>query len=181
MWRYVCNTRTCTQKILYFHVFPEESHLSPSALGKNIMFSGKNTIFPDNTRKIMCRRGPFWKDHLFRKFEENIIFPCIFLWERSSFIFRLRGEIIFSRKRNIIFLDNTGKVMFQRDFFGKVIFSVSLEKENMLFRAVCMTKITLLFLFSAMPLLGRPKITVWERQIFKKKLLRKFRVCVYLT
>ena len=35
-------------------------------------FREKNTIFPDNTRKIMCRRGPFWKDHLFRKFEENI-------------------------------------------------------------------------------------------------------------
>ena len=41
-------------------------------------FQEKKPIFPDNTRKIMCRRGPFWKDHLFRKFEENIIFPCIF-------------------------------------------------------------------------------------------------------
>ena len=39
-------------------------------------FRENNTVLPDNTRKIMCRCSPFWKDHLFRKFEENIIFPC---------------------------------------------------------------------------------------------------------
>ena len=42
-------------------------------------FWGKNIIFPDNTRKIMSSRGSFSKDHLFRKLEENVIFPCIFL------------------------------------------------------------------------------------------------------
>ena len=61
-----------------FHVFPEKGRLSLSAQGKRIMFSGKNTIFPDNTRKIMCRRGTFWKYHIFKRSEENIIFPCIF-------------------------------------------------------------------------------------------------------
>ena len=44
---------------------------------KRSCFWEKNTIFPDNTRKIMCRRGTFWKDHIFRRLEENI-FPCIF-------------------------------------------------------------------------------------------------------
>ena len=63
---------------LCFHVFPEKDRLSFPAQGKKIMCSGKNTIFPDSTRNIMCRSGPFWKDHLFRRFEENIIFPCIF-------------------------------------------------------------------------------------------------------
>ena len=76
---HVCNTRTCTQKMPYFYIFLEKGRLSLSARGKNIMFSGKNAIFPNNTRKIMCRRSPFWKDHFFRKFEENIILPCIFL------------------------------------------------------------------------------------------------------
>ena len=61
-----------------FHVFPGKGRFSLSAQGKQIMFLGKNTIFPDNTRKIMCRRGTFWKDHIFRRPEENIIFPCIF-------------------------------------------------------------------------------------------------------
>ena len=103
---------------------------------KNIMFSGKNTIFPDNTRKIMSRRGPFCKDLLFRKFEENVIFPCIFFWEISSFIVRLRCQIIFLGKRNMVFPDNTRKIIFQRNFFGKIIFSGRLEKENMVFRAV---------------------------------------------
>ena len=53
------------------------SHFLPNE--KISCFREKNTVFPDNTRKIMSQRGPFWKDHLFRKFEENIIFPCIFL------------------------------------------------------------------------------------------------------
>ena len=61
-----------------FHIFPGKGRLLLSAQWKKIMFSGKNTIFPDNTRKIMCRRGTFWKDHIFRRLEENIIFPCIF-------------------------------------------------------------------------------------------------------
>ena len=61
-----------------FHVFPGKGHLSLPAQGKKIMFSGKNTIFTDNTRRTMRRRVPFWKDHLFRRPEGNIIFPCIF-------------------------------------------------------------------------------------------------------
>ena len=52
-----------------FHFLPRE---------KRSCFREKYIIFPDNTRKIMCRRDTFWKDHIFRKFEENIIFPCIF-------------------------------------------------------------------------------------------------------
>ena len=81
-WRHVCNTRTCTQKMSYFHVFScismyflrrTASHFLPRE--KISCFREKNTIFPDNTRKIMCQRGPFLKDHLFRRFEENIIFP----------------------------------------------------------------------------------------------------------
>ena len=42
----------------------------------------------------------------------------------------------FSGKRNIIFHDNTRKIIFQRNFFGKTIFSEHLEKENIVFRAV---------------------------------------------
>ena len=87
-------------------------------------FWEKNAIFPDNTRKIMCRRDPFQKDHLFRKFEENIIFPCFFgfFWERSSFIFRLGYEIIFSGKRKIIFSDNTREIIFQHNFLERPSF-----------------------------------------------------------
>ena len=63
-------------------------HVSMYFLGKAVFrflprvkrscFQEKNTIFPDNTRKITCRRGTLWKDHNFRRSEENIIFPCIF-------------------------------------------------------------------------------------------------------
>ena len=61
-----------------FHVFPGKGCVSLSALLKKIMFSGKKTIFADNAKKIMCRHGAFWKDHLFGGPEENIIFLCIF-------------------------------------------------------------------------------------------------------
>ena len=44
--------------------------------------------------------------------------------------------MIFSGKRNIIFPDNTRKIIFLRDFFGKIIFLEHLGKENMVFRAV---------------------------------------------
>ena len=60
----------------------------------------------------------------------------VFFWDRSSFLFRLRNKIILSGKRNIFFLDNTRKIIFQCNFFEKTIFSKYLEKENMVFRAV---------------------------------------------
>ena len=81
-------------------------------------FWGKSTIFPDSTRKIMSQRNPFWKDHLFRTFEENITLPCIFL-RKASFIFCLTGKIIFSGRKNIIFPDNKRKIVFQDRIFSK--------------------------------------------------------------
>ena len=45
-------------------------------------------------------------------------------------------KTIFSGKRNVIFPDNTRKIIFQCNFSGKTIFSGRLEKENMVFRAV---------------------------------------------
>ena len=45
----------------------------------------------------------------------------------------------------MIFLDNTRKIIFPRDFFGKIIFSGRLEKENMVFRAVLSAMINIIF------------------------------------
>ena len=104
-----------------FHFLPNK---------KRLCFRETNTIFPDNTRKIICRHGPFWKDHLFRRSQENIIFPCIFQ-ERPSFIFRLRCKIIFSGKGNIIFPNNTRKIMFQHQVFWKDhLFRASGKRKN---------------------------------------------------
>ena len=102
---------------------------------KRSCFWEKNIVFPDNTRKIMRLRSTLWKDHIFRRSEENIKFPCIF-YERSFFIFRSTCKIIFSGKRNIILTDNTRKIIFHPNFFGKTIFSGRPEKGNMVFRAV---------------------------------------------
>ena len=70
---------------------------------------------------------------------KKISYFYVFFRERSSFIFYLRCHIIFSGKRSMIFPDNKRKIIFPRDFFGKIIFSGRLEKENMAFRAVTVT------------------------------------------
>ena len=57
-WLHVCNTRTCTQKLSYFHVFTEECHLSPSAQGKN-MFSGKKYHLSREYKKDHVTARPF--------------------------------------------------------------------------------------------------------------------------
>ena len=102
---------------------------------KRSCFREKNTIFPDNTRKIMCRRGTLWKDHIFRGSKENIIFPCIF-YERPSFIFSPTCKIIFSGKRDIIFPDNTRKIVFQRNFLERPSFQ-DVWKRKILFSVQC--------------------------------------------
>ena len=124
------------ESIKFLSISWKRSSLTPLARKKYHVFGEKkHSIFPDNTRKIMSRRGPFWKDHLFNTFEEISYFRAFF-WEWSSSIFCLRGKIIFSGKRDIIFPNNKRKTIFQRDFFGKTIFSGRLEKENMVFRVV---------------------------------------------
>ena len=123
-----------TENIIFSCISWERSSLAFCPRKKYRAFGKKNTILPDNTRKIMSRRGPFWKDLLFGRPEENIIFPCIFL-KRIIFHFPSKVKIIFSWKRNMIFPNNTRKIIFQRNFFGKTIFSGRLEKETMVFRA----------------------------------------------
>ena len=40
----------------------------------------------------------FWKYHLFKTFEKNILFPCIFFEKWSSLLWRIKNKIIFSGK-----------------------------------------------------------------------------------
>ena len=81
--------------VIFIHIY-RKYHISMYFLRKTIFhfpskekishFPEKNTIFPDNIRKIIFQRDFFWKDHLFGAFEENIIFPCIF-FERDHLSF----------------------------------------------------------------------------------------------
>ena len=72
---------------MYF--FFDKDHLSFSLHRENFIFSRKrNVFFPDGTRKIIFQEDFFGKDHLFRTFEENIIFPCIFLRKNVYFTHR---------------------------------------------------------------------------------------------
>ena len=60
--------------------FYKDHPLSFSAQRKNIIFSGKKKHHLCRYYKKNCVQVRIsWKDHLFRTFEENIIFPGIFL------------------------------------------------------------------------------------------------------
>ena len=108
----------------------KQDHISFSVRRKYIMFSGKtNVIFPDDIRKIIFQCH-FFGNATFSEHLMNISYFHVFFWERSSFIFRLKNKIIFLGKRNIIFRDDTRKIIFQCNFYGKIIFSEHLEKEN---------------------------------------------------
>ena len=64
-WCNVCNTRTCKQKVSYFHVFPE---------------NGRSHFLP--REKISCFRGK--KIHLSRWYKKNHV-PAWPLLEKPSF------------------------------------------------------------------------------------------------
>ena len=73
-----------------------------------------------------------------------MIYPCIFL---KQIIFNLlsKEKVPIFRKGNIMFPNNTIKIIFQHDFFGKTIFSEHLQK-NAVFRAVHHTNCLVLLL-----------------------------------
>ena len=135
--------RRATTFVTPVHV-QRKCHISIYFLGRTsphfvpkekICFQEKDAIFPDNTKNIMCRHGPFWKVHLFRKFEENIIFPCIF-FRKIIFVFCLRYKIIFLGKRNILFPDNTRKIIFQSNFLERLSFQ-NVWKKKIWFSVQC--------------------------------------------
>ena len=83
-----------------------------------------------------CAGAAYFGKTIFSESLKKISYFLVFFRERSSFIFRLRYKIIFSGRRKIAFSDNTKRIIFQRNLFGKTIFSGRLEKENTVFHAL---------------------------------------------
>ena len=123
LWR-LC---LCTENFIFPRISPFKETIS--------FLGGKNTIFPDNTRKIIFRCNSFEKT-IFSEHLKTISNFHVFFEERSSFISRPGGKTIFSGKRNIIFPDNTRNIMFQHDFFGKTMTLGRPEEENVVFCVV---------------------------------------------
>ena len=95
---------------------------------KKIYPGKKNTIFADNTRKDMFQCGLFEKI-IFSKHLKKISYFHVFFRERSSFIFRASGKIIFSGIRNIIFPHNTRNIIFQDNILERPSFQDVREKK----------------------------------------------------
>ena len=108
------------KKISYFHVLLEKDHLLFSIQSKTSYFPGKNTAFPDNTRKIIFHRD-FFGNTIFLEHLKKI---HISMWFLRMIIFHL-----FSEKINIICPDiTTKKIICQCYFFGKTIFLEHLKE-----------------------------------------------------
>ena len=122
--------------------------------GSRLFLAGRCIMFP-----CISREGPFFtscagkKDHIFGKkyqiIQERLCAGAAPFGETifsggpkkiSYFhVFFKKDHLSFSVqgvKRNIIFLENTRKIIFQLDPFENTIFSGRLGKENMAFRAV---------------------------------------------
>ena len=93
-------------KIIFFH-FPPKEKIS-------YFLEKRNTIFPDITKKIVFR-CEFLGKTILSEYLKKISYFQVYFWERSSFLLCLKNKITFSGKRNIIFPDNTRKIIFQCD------------------------------------------------------------------
>ena len=91
--------------IIFFHFPPKE---------KIYFLEKRNTNFPDITKMIVFR-CEFLGKTILSEHLKTISYFQIYFWERSSFLLCLKNEITFSGERNIIFPDNTRKVIFQWD------------------------------------------------------------------
>ena len=119
-------------------------HVSVYFLGKVISPSfsvqGKGTMFSVIQNMVIqersCPRVVIFEKTIFSDSLKKTSYFRVFFWREIIFHLPPGGKIIFSGRRNIIFPNNTRKIIFQRECFGKTIFSGSLEKENMDFHAV---------------------------------------------
>ena len=66
------------------------------------------------------------RNHFYRIYREHHI--SMYFLRKIIFHYPSRKDIIFSRKRNAIFPDETRKIIFQRDIFGKTLLSEHLKK-----------------------------------------------------
>ena len=117
---YVCKVSTYIKKI-YCHVFLDKDYLlSFSVPRRNIIFlREKKCHLSRYYKKAHIHVQIFRKGLSFRNIWRKHHISKNFFRERSSSLSLLKNKIIFSGKINIIFPDNTRKIMFQCGFFSE--------------------------------------------------------------
>ena len=103
---------------------------------KKYRFFGKKVPSFQIIQERSCPGAAPFEKTFFSGGLKKISYFLAFFLKKTIFYFLPNVKVIFSRKRNMIFPNNTRKIKFQRDFFGKTIFSGRLENENMVFCAV---------------------------------------------
>ena len=84
-WYSVCSSYTHVQGVSHFHVILEKDHLSFFVQRKKPRFREKNTIFPDNTRKIILLLGLFEKTIFSEHLKKILYFHVFFEKDHLSF------------------------------------------------------------------------------------------------
>ena len=113
---------------IIFH-FPSKEKLS-------YFLEKRNTIVPDITKKIIFQCD-FCGKTIFSEHLKKPSYFHVFFLRKIIFPFPSKEKIsYFWEKRSTISPDITKKIMFQCDFFRKIIYSEHLEKENIVFCAV---------------------------------------------
>ena len=128
--RHGSNAYAYIQKTPYFQrFFWEISSPFFFCLNKKYHYFWKEEIpsFQILQKRMLCR-GIFLEIPSFQNIWKKYLISRYFL-KRFFLSFVSKDKIKFSGKSNIIFLDNTRKIISQCNFFGKIIFSKHLEKK----------------------------------------------------
>ena len=115
------------------------SHLPPK---EEISFFRKDIRSFQIIQERWCPSGAFSEKTILLEHLKKISYIHVFLvfFEKDRLSFSAQVVRSFVREKgNIIFPDNTKKIIFQRHYFGKAIFSGRMEKEIMVLRAVNFT------------------------------------------
>ena len=128
--RHSSNAYAYIQKTPYFQrFFWEISSPFFFRLNKKYHYFWKEEIpsFQILQKRMLCR-GIFLEIPSFQNIWKKYLISRYFS-KRLFLSFVSKDKIKFSGKSNIIFLDNTRKIISQCNFFGKIIFSKHLEKK----------------------------------------------------
>ena len=124
-----------TENIIFPCISWERSSLASCPRKKYHVFGKKIPSF-QIIQERSCPGAALFEKTFFLEDLKKISYFLVFFLKKIIFHFPPKVKVIFLRKRNMIFPNNTKKIIFQREFFGETIFSGRLEKENMVFRTV---------------------------------------------
>ena len=118
------------KKISNLHVFFWEKSSFIFRIKIKIIFPGKrNIIFPNNATEKIIFQCYFFRKTIFSEHLKKVSYLHVFCLRKIIFHFPSKNKMMLSRKRNIIFLDNTRKIISQDEFLERPSFQSIWKKK----------------------------------------------------